>query len=56
MRRGRRKAPARPPDGGRAGASVVATDRSGGDQWWPWPLVISWYSSAVGLGIWFPSP
>ena len=29
---------------------------SSGDQWWPWPLVISLYSSTVGLGIWLSSP
>lgn len=27
-----------------------------GDQWWPWPLLISWCSSTVGLAIRLPSP
>ena len=34
-------------------AASAAAER---DQWWPWPLVISLYSSAVGLGIWPASP
>lgn len=28
----------------------------GGDQWWPWPLVISLYSSGVGFGMTLSSP
>ena len=35
---------------------VVASVSVDGDQWWPWPLVISLYSSAVGFGIWLSSP
>ncbi len=42
------------PDGEvRAGALVcgVQTSEDGRDQWWPWPLVISLYSSEVGFGM-----
>lgn len=50
---GTAKSPVRRMDG----APAVATAHAAGwDQWWPWPLVISLNSSAVGLGIWFPSP
>src|SRR5690606_29093605 len=46
------------PSTGRGPSTVVwrlSVSRSG-DQWWPWPLVISLYSSAVGLGMWETSP
>ncbi|CAM5371869.1 hypothetical protein SANTM175S_00449 [Streptomyces antimycoticus] len=37
-------------------ASADVRERYGGDQWWPWPLVISWYSSRVGFGMTLSSP
>jgi hypothetical protein len=31
--------------------AAVVVSGSSGDQWWPWPLVASLYSSTVGLTI-----
>ncbi len=49
-----RTARRRAPSVTRTGPFSVAWRR--GDQWWPWPLVISLYSSTVGFGIWLSSP
>ncbi len=39
-----------------AAPAVAVAAISAGDQWWPWPLVISLYSSTVGFATWLSLP